>query len=317
ARAAGRLLVVEGYTDVMHCHQAGLREVAAGLGTALTPENAQQLRRFGVPIFLVFDGDEAGRKAAERAAEVLLAGQVDGAVALLPPGQDPADIVLQGGLPVLEAAVEGATDLWTYRMERSLGRHGSTLEGREKAAKELVAVIARIGDAVRRELAFRLLAERTGVPESTLRNEAPRAPGQRTDRPDAPTAWVEAERDFVRAGLEDASAWGRVERCYPPDRFRDPALRFVAAALSDLRRRGESVTREGLLSVLTDKDEAVRALQALEPAADARHRAELHLARLAREEQVRKALAQNDLEGVVRARKDPSALTPLNMEQNG
>jgi DNA primase len=306
SRAAGRLLVVEGYTDVMQCHQAGLREVAAGLGTALTPDNAKQLRRFGVPIFLVFDGDEAGLKAAERAAETLLAEQVDGAVALLPPGQDPADVVVGGGRGPIDAAVEGAHDLWTYRMERALARHGTTtLDGREKAAKELMGVVSRIGDAVRRELAFRLLAERTGVPESTIRSEAraPRTPGGvRAGRPDASEAWIEAERHVLRATLEDGALWDRVELWYPPDRFHDAGLRFVATALSDLRRRGESVTREGLLSVLADKDEAVEALQAIEPAADARHHAESFLARLAHEAQIREA--GGDLSAVVRARKD-------------
>ncbi|MCK6459652.1 MAG: DNA primase [Planctomycetes bacterium] len=312
ARVAGRLLVVEGYTDVMHCHQAGLAEVAAGLGTALTRENAQQLRRFGVPVFLVFDGDEAGLKAAERAAETLLAEQVDGAVALLPPGQDPADVIVASGRGPIDAAVEHATDLWTYRMERAVARYGlGTLDGREKAARELVQVVGKIADPMRQEVAFKLLAERTGVPESTLRSEikAPRAaPGAGAPRTDASSAWIEAERHVLRAGLEDTGLWDRVEVLYPPERFRDEGLRFVAAAFSDLHRRGESVTREGLLSVLADKDEAIRALQALEPAADARRHAESFLARLAEKERLREA--GTSVEAVVRARKDFPAATP-------
>jgi DNA primase len=312
ARAAGRLLMVEGYTDVMHCHQAGIREVAAGLGTALTPQNAQQLRRFGVPVFLVFDGDEAGLKAAERAAETLLAEQVDGAVALLPPGQDPADVLVGEGRGPIDAAVEDAKDLWTYRMERAFERYGTvTLEGREKAARELVEVIARIREPMRRDAAFRLLAERAGVPESTLRSEAkgPRsAPGGGTERRELSSSWIEAERHVLRATLEDAALWDRVELLYPPDRFRDTGLRLIAAALSDLHRRGESVTREGLLSVLADKDEAVRALQALEPQADARHHAESFLARLAGLDRLQRA--GSDVEAVVRARKDFPAATP-------
>jgi DNA primase len=309
ARAAGRLLVVEGYTDVMHCHQAGLKEVAAGLGTALTPDNAQQMRRFGVPVFLVFDGDEAGLKAAERAAETLLAGQVDGAVAILPPGQDPADVVVGGGRGPMDAAVDGAQDLWTYRMERSLSRHGTTLDGREKAAKELMAVVTRIGDPLRQELAFKLLAERTGVPESTIRSEAkpPRAPGA-SPRPERSTAWIEAERHVLRATLEDTLLWDRVELWYPPERFRDEGLRFIATAVSDLRRRGESVSREGLLSVLAHKDEAVSALQALDPDPGARRHAEAFLALRAHEAQLKEA--RGDLSAVVRARKESQTVTP-------
>jgi hypothetical protein len=197
-------------------------------------------------------------------------------------------------------------------MERAIARHGTTtLEGREKAAKELALVIGRIGDAMRREVAFRLLAERTGVPESTLRSEVrvPGAsPGAAVGRSEASLAWIEAERHVLRATLEDTEMWARVELWYPPERFRDEGLRVIATALSDLHRRGESVTREGLLSVLADKDEAVRALQALEPCADARRHAESFLARLAREGRLREAGA--DVAAVVRARKDSPAVTP-------
>ena len=232
---AGRLLVVEGYTDVMHCHQAGLRESAAALGTALTPENAVQMRRFGVPVLLVYDGDEAGRKAAERAAEVLLAERVEGAVALLPPGQDPADLVAQAGPEPLETALAGARDLFEYRLERAVERHGlDRLEARERVVRELAGPIGRIGDAIRRELAFKLLSERTGVPESTIRNEVrpESSPGRtRGGSPAAaPAAWVRAERDLIEAALgPDPVAWGsgafagRVQRRGPRRRVgRDP-----------------------------------------------------------------------------------------------
>ncbi|MCI0585476.1 MAG: hypothetical protein L0323_01390, partial [Planctomycetes bacterium] len=224
-----------------------------------------------------------------------------------------------GGRGPIDAAVEGAVDLWTYRMERALVRHGmATLDGREKAAKELVDVVTKIGDPVWRELAFRLLAERTSVPESILRSEArpPRTAGKGTDRPEAPHAWVQAEQDFLRAGIEDGELWTRIERSYPPERFRDGGLRLLARALADLRGRGESVTREGLLSVLADKDEAVRALQALEPAADARQRTEVHLAQFARDAagQERSPFvrehAGSDFAAVVQARRGASSVQP-------
>ena len=307
ARTAGRLLVVEGYTDVMHCWQAGLREVAAGLGTALTADNARQLRRFGVPVFLVFDGDEAGQRAAERAAEVCLAEQVEGAVALLPAGRDPAELVCEAGPEAVEEVLAGARDLWSYRMERALERNDlATLAGREKALRELEAPLARIADPIRVDMAFKLLSERLGVPESTLRNQIrPTTAGTAsTEGASTPAAWARAERDFLIAALEDPATWSRVERTYPPAAFKDPDLQAVAQAISDLLHRGESLTRESLLGVLTDRDGVVRTLQALEPAEDARDRVEQHLARLGREQRLEEALAATDpLEAVVKARK--------------
>jgi len=308
ARGARRLLVVEGYTDVMACHQAGLREVAAGLGTALTPENARQLRRFRERVILLYDGDEAGRRAAERASEILLAEQVDGAVALLPPGKDPADLLAREGLEAIEQVVEQARDLWGFRLERALERHDlKTLEGREKAIAELKEPIARMVDPIRRDLAFRLLAERVGVDEATLRRQIPTARAGRAPAADPPRAggWVRAEGDFILAALGDATVWERVERAHPPDRFVDPALGRVAGAIHDLRTRGESVTREALLGALEDNDEAIRALQALDAEDGAFARAMRHLVRIEDGKRVEEALrsGKDPLEAVIEARR--------------
>ena len=171
AHRAGRLLVCEGYTDVMHCRQAGFPETVAGLGTALTVENAGNLRRFGVPVFLLYDGDEAGRRAAERGSEMLLLEEVEASVAMLPAGQDPADLLTREGPAALEAVLEGAQSLLDYRIGRLAGTHDlGTIDGGERAAREMIDIVARMRKPIRREMALKLLAERLGVSESILRN---------------------------------------------------------------------------------------------------------------------------------------------------
>jgi DNA primase len=314
---AGRLLVVEGYTDVMQCHEAGLREVAAGLGTALTPENARQLKRFAVPVLLVYDGDEAGRRAAERAAEVLLAEAVEGSVVLLPPGQDPADLLVREGRDALEAALAEAQDLWDYRFRRTLERHDrTTLEGRARAVDELMETIGGMADASRQDMALKLLAEEMGVLESTLRNRPlrgrgrPRAP-QEDARP-ASTAWERFEKDILRAALADSGLTDRLLEEYPPAKFADPDLRRVAEAVSDLAGGGESTTLEGLSGLLADEDGAVKALLALEEAdEEVVARVRRHLEHLAQDRRVQTALASKDLEAVVKARKGSPPAAPL------
>lgn len=192
-------------------------------------------------------------------------------------------------------------------MERALGRSDlTTLAGREKALRDLQAPLSRIADPIRVDMAFKLLSERLGVPESTLRNQIrPEKAGPvPPEGAAAPGAWARAEREFLVAALEDPSVWARVEQVYPASTFKDPDLREVAHAISDLLHRGESVSREALLAVLMDRDGAVRALQALEPAEDARDRVEQHLDRLGRERRLEEALAAADpLEAVVKARK--------------
>ncbi len=314
ALRAGRILVVEGYTDVLHCQQAGLLEVAAGLGTALTPENAAQLRRFAVPVFLLYDGDEAGRRAAERAAALLLEEEIPGSVALLPPGLDPADVVVQQGVGGIESALAAAQDLWEYRVARVLERHDmATLDGRQRGVDELLQGVARLPTALRRDSALKLLSWRLEIPEPTLRDRLPRpraaAPavaGAEGEAP-LPSGWRAAEEDLLAACLLDGAFLSRLEEEYPPEAFRDPDLRAAAEALRDLRRGGQSLSRESLLSAVADRDSVVRALLAidLEPdGAECLARAEQHLRRLGEPRRIERAVrgGASGLEARVRAR---------------
>ncbi len=314
ALAAGRLLVVEGYTDVLHCHQAGLQEVAAGLGTALTPENGAQLRRFAVPVFLLYDGDEAGRRAAERAAALLLEQEIAGSVALLPPGLDPADVVVEQGVGVVEEALSTAQDLWEYRVSRVLDRHDlATLGGREKAVDELLETVSRLPTPLRMDSAFKLLSWRLEIPEATLRDRMPRrrqaSPPSAAAAEEAPVlpAWRAAEQDLVAACLHDGGFLARLEEEYPPEQFRDPDLRGAIEALRDLRRGGQSLSRESLLGAVADRDGVVRALLAIERDPDGGQtlaRAEQHLQRLGEPRRIERLVrgGANGLEARVRAR---------------
>ena len=244
SHAAGRLLVVEGYTDVMHCRQGGFKASVAGLGTALTPENARNLRRFGVPVVLLYDGDAAGLKAAERGADALMAEEVDGSVAILPAGQDPADLLTREGPAALDDVLDGAQPLIDYRVARLAARYDlSTIDGGARAAKEMLAVIARMKDPVRRDLALRMLSERLGVSESSLRSAMPHAPASPPKRP-APAvaaAPIDDEPPFFEPP-PDAGAWdqtGGLEEPGPP-LWRSP---FAPRNVDFWRRRSWSPIR--------------------------------------------------------------------------
>jgi DNA primase len=324
AHDAGRLLVVEGYTDVMHCRQAGFPGAVAGLGTALTPDNARNLRRFGVPVNLLYDGDEAGRRAAERAADVLLVEEVDASVALLPSGQDPADLLTREGPGALDAILERAESLLDYRIHCLGIRHDlDTVDGKHRAAQEMLDVIARIGSELRRDLALKLLAERIGATELSLRNalvektrRGPR-PGPRSgqapgggpseEEPPEPERRVDpairrAEQHFLEAALADPGAWDLISADYPAERFQDPGLRIVAGALHTLRQDGESISRNALEGVLYESDEAIRILGTLQTRADSVVRAQRDLHELLRKRELERALQSRSLADVVRAR---------------
>ena len=114
-----QVIVTEGYTDVVACHQAGLCNVVATLGTALTPQHVQLLKRLCEEVVLLFDGDEAGRRAADRAVALFFAETIDVRICVLPDGDDPADLLARDdGVDRFRAALEAATDALAYKVAR-------------------------------------------------------------------------------------------------------------------------------------------------------------------------------------------------------
>src|SRR5690606_8214636 len=117
---SGRSVVVEGYTDVIALHRAGVPEAVATCGTALTDEHFDLLRRFADRVVLAFDADEAGTEAARRTSELEAPVRLDlnMRVAVMPDGGDPADIVQQGRQGEVTAALDSARPLFQFRLER-------------------------------------------------------------------------------------------------------------------------------------------------------------------------------------------------------
>ncbi|MEM9752639.1 MAG: CHC2 zinc finger domain-containing protein [Planctomycetota bacterium] len=163
-------VMVEGYTDVIACHQAGATNVVAALGTALTPEHAKVLKRFCEKVVLVMDGDEAGQRAADRAIEVFLTAEVDVFLATIPGGADPDELLKQDdGLAQWNTLVDNAKDAleWQFdRLAEQLDAAG-TVTGRQRLAEAFAqrivdAGLARVG-SLRRALVVQRLSELLGL----------------------------------------------------------------------------------------------------------------------------------------------------------
>lgn len=150
AHTKGRVVVVEGYMDVVALAEAGLAEAVAPLGTALTEPQVQLLWRLANEPVLCFDGDSAGRKAAHRAVDTALPLVKAGSslsFAFLPDGLDPDDLVRQQGLPALEQALGKAKPLVDVLFEREwAGGEWSTPERRAQLEKQIRELTGKITD---------------------------------------------------------------------------------------------------------------------------------------------------------------------------
>ena len=192
-REAGRVVVVEGYMDVVALAQHGIDYAIATLGTATTPVHSQKLFRQTDNVVFCFDGDAAGRKAAWRALENTLPALADGKNAsflFLPDGEDPDDYVRKRGKSAFEALFDRATPLSEFLLTELSAQHPPTsAEGRAALVNASRLYLAQLTAPILSALLRRRLTELTGLPESELRellhtgDARPHVPRASTERP--------------------------------------------------------------------------------------------------------------------------------------
>jgi len=207
-------VIVEGYTDVIACHQAGFENVVATLGTSLTREHAGELRRYAERVVLVFDGDEAGMKAADRAIEVFLTAEVDVAIAVLPGGQDPADLLKnhEDGPQQWERAINDAVDALDYQLARLKKQwdEAGSITGKQQQVEAFLQRLAELGIAkshpIRRGIVVNRVAELTGLTDHAvsdilerLKPRPPRKAAQPQPGPQKPSPGGAADIDDLNA----------------------------------------------------------------------------------------------------------------------
>jgi DNA primase len=118
-----KIIVCEGYLDVIMFHQAGFKEAVAGMGTALTTEHLPLLRKGDPKVILAYDGDKAGVAAALKAAQMLSAAGFDGGVVLFPEGQDPADLIAKGQSETVAKLLREAKSLIPFVLEMIVSQY--------------------------------------------------------------------------------------------------------------------------------------------------------------------------------------------------
>ena len=150
-----RAVIVEGYTDVLALHQAGLRAAVASMGTALTTPQLKELRRLTRNLFLCFDADAAGEAATLRGMELAVAEGLDVRVVALPPGLDPADAV-EG----FEERLRTSVSYLAYRVRLEIERASS----RQEAFERVQEILGRAAPGPEREEVSRFASDRLGVP---------------------------------------------------------------------------------------------------------------------------------------------------------
>jgi DNA primase len=179
-RETGRVLLVEGYMDAIALSQAGLRNAAGVLGTALTTDQLRLARRFADEIVVCFDGDTAGRRAALRVFPICV-DEVDlwPKAVFLPDGEDPDSLVRSGGTAAMQALVENSGTLIDFYLDDLVASGsadgGDRMAATARAARTMAEVLAGVTDPIVRDKLVRGAAGRLGISEGALLEAARQA----------------------------------------------------------------------------------------------------------------------------------------------
>ncbi len=196
-RTEEECVVVEGNFDVMSLHARGIANVVAPLGTAFTPEQARQIKRFAPRVALLFDGDTAGRKAAQAAYDPCHEAGLFARVATLPDGTDPDDLIRTHGPEAVTAVVKAGRGILEYLIAVELDPEFSSADAQERAARlrRVTELLSREQDPTVRAMTKAYadsIAARLGVADATtfeaLERSVRRALTPRADTGPAPVA---------------------------------------------------------------------------------------------------------------------------------
>jgi len=265
--AAGYAVVVEGYMDVIACHQAGFSQTVATLGTAITPEAIRLLRRYTSQLVLAYDGDSAGLGAALRSAPAFEEAGCEVRIARLPAGGDPDTVIKESGAVTFQRLLDDAEPLIDYHLGEIARKHDlSTARGRLALVQEAAGIVRQLRSTVAREhhrgqfeQRLRRLAEqwhpgdaaRAVEAERALRVELQRAwemdrqpatparpdefDGAASDPAAAPVRILsgegKAEALLLRAALTEERWWAKIGAALGAEAFLDPCHQCVASVL--------------------------------------------------------------------------------------
>ena len=258
AARAGRMILVEGYTDVLALHQAGLSNAVGIMGTSLTEEQVGILERVVSVLELCLDADRAGQDAMLRAARLAESRKLELRVVPLPEGTDPADLIERDGADALRSLVERSAPFIVFEVERILERTDiRTAEGRDRALAELRPVLAEQPASLLLEDLLRRVAGQLDLSEKRLasliaESGRARSVAQVPGPPSAPVIdeVVRAEREFLMLCVSLPADGERVLVSIDPEQLltTEPLRRAaghltgrLASPLADLPRDDEQL----------------------------------------------------------------------------
>lgn len=259
----GHALIVEGYLDFLIPYQAGVQNIIATLGTALTIDQIKLIKRFANTVVTIYDPDEAGETASLRSLDLFLSEDVNVYIAELPKGFDPDGYIRKFGAEEFKRVVKSAKGIFEYKFEKLTKRFNvGTTHGKAATVAEMLPTLAKIQNAVSKSELIKKLAQKLSVDEDAVKAELKKVKGDYSERAFVITP-VEVKKGVAKAEmvilailLEGKNFAERASHALSLDDLKSSAIRDIVIRILALHKENKEISPARLMNMLGANPEA-------------------------------------------------------------
>ena len=250
-------VLVEGYADYLMLWKNGIRNISAVCGTSLTEQQVRLLARYAKRVYIINDGDRAGKRASVRAADQLLVEGFDIRIVSLPESEDPDSFVRRNGADALKKMMHSAPGYFDYmKLEAEKGLHATYRKS--KVVKHILEVVSRVREPVDRDLMLQEVSGLFSLSADTLRTALKQRPGRTSgenpERPPGSTKREKIQKELFRIGLEGESYSRRLLENLMEDVFEGELFRKYYKALDLALKNGSDIKSPDFTGAIKDPE---------------------------------------------------------------
>lgn len=259
-RESDFVAVVEGYLDFIIPYQAGLKNIVASLGTALTHEQARLLKRYTNNVVMIYDADIAGELATLRSLDIFVEEEMNVKIVTLPKGFDPDSFVREKGINSFKEKIQAAGNLFDYKLSVLKSRYNiKEIEGKANIASLMLETLNKFKNAVIKSEYIKKLAQLLDIGEDALLQEVKRMKlpkpyadfggGNKKALDINPT-----EKLLIKLMLEETQLIQRIKERLTPEDFQDEKASRIVSILFELANQGKNIQPHFLISHFGQED---------------------------------------------------------------
>lgn len=254
-------VIVEGYFDFITPYSAGLKNIVASLGTALTVEQVSLLKRYTNNVVMVYDGDNAGQLATLRSLDIFVEEGMDVSVCVLPGGVDPDSFVSKNGIESFRQKIKAAQNLFDYKLTALKSQYNiNKIEGKAKISQDMLLTINKFKNAVVKSEYIKKLTKELNVNQEALLEELAKFTFKKVYGAYNQVELKKSlninptEKLLIRLMLEETQLINHIREHIDPDDFQDERISKIVCVMFDLLSQGKNIEANKLVDHLEDKD---------------------------------------------------------------